>query len=469
MAKKPVSVFRVPAPPTESLLIRLGHGWLRSRLRKDEASFFALLIGDSGTLPESLGATDGKGLRRHLESKPPRTLILFKDGHEKEIVESLPAIAEIGRRSPRFLLLIPQHSSPPAKRKPGRVISAIACDPGFFLGLAEAATDKLGAVPFHASIAAIEETDPEFNFLARQFPVRLESSAPVPAFSLRVIIPHRGDLYHIRNCLRRTLFAVQGLNASIHVALDEDPSPDHANLAAEFPTVHFWRVTPCGGGPYVPRHLLGLAATEDFVAFQDSDDVPTADRFRALLRHAAEERGDVVGSHVLDVHEDVHRVKAMRYPLDAVTPLMTKPQNTVFHPTTIVRTTALHKSGGFSTAHRMACDREFNLRSYLLGCNLRNTDEFLYIRRMRSDSLIHSPETGMRSEARKQLHTVWHRDYRRIMAAELALPDSSIAPKHLHPLPQLIPISALAREHAARRTPGTDRVSTAELGPGHSI
>ena len=69
-----------------------------------------------------------------------------------------------------------------------------------------------------------------------------------------------------------------------------------------------------------------------------------------------------------------------------------------------------------------------------------DVDEFLYLRRVRSDSLVHSQATGMKSTVRQELHDAWPRDFAEIQGGRLALEDSSLAPHHLDPLPELIPL-----------------------------
>jgi hypothetical protein len=420
-------------------------------LRKPTTEILALVLDPRATLVKPLGVLSGDDFKKQVEGTSASHVVVVRENHLRHLIEALPAMLAETAELKRYAMLVPHRTPPPPKRRPGRDVHGLICDPQTFCSLPRGSFRKPKSLPYHAAMFGIETTDPEFTLLCRQAPY---SAAPAPRMpagrSIRVIIPHRGDLGHLRNCLRRTLLALRGVDGRVNVALDEDPRDEHLALVREFPTVKFWRVEPNGGGPYVPRHILGMSAQETYVAFQDSDDVPTRDRFSKLLIEAEGQNADVVGSHVIDLHEDRDRAKAMRYPVDAVSPLETKPQNTVFHPTTIVRSNALRTANGFSTIRRMASDREFNLRSFFLQQSLRNTDEFLYVRRMRADSLIHSPETGMKSQARKELHVMWHADWVRILNRELTLEESTIRARHLEPMPRLVPVeSAVAAQRDA--------------------
>jgi hypothetical protein len=419
---------------------------VRLLLRKPPSEIIGLVLDPTAKFVSSLGTMEGPRFKALIEGSRATHVMTAREDHVVNLIDALPGILRETASLSRYVMLAPHRTPPPVKRKPGRYVHSMICDPQTYTVLHERAHRRPKSIPFYAALHAIETLDSEFTLLARHLPFKDLPAPRAPSGkSLRVIIPHRGDLAHLRNCLRRTLLAVRGIDARIHVALDEDKRDEHDALAHDFPTIRFWRVEPNGGGPYVPRHLLGTTAPESYVAFQDSDDVPTRDRFARLLADAETERADVVGSHVIDLHEDRFRAKAMRYPIDAVTPIDMKPQNTVFHPTSIVNSLALRSAGGFSTVRRFASDREFNLRTYFLGQKLRNIDEFLYVRRMRADSLIHSPETGMKSLARKQLHEIWHADWIRILNNELTLEESSLRATHLESMPRLVPVGAPER------------------------
>lgn len=417
-------------------------------LRKPQTEVLALILDPRTTLVKTLGVLSGDDLKKQVEGSSASHVVLLRENHLEKMVDSLGSLVQETADFERFAILLPHRTAPPVKRKPGRDVHGLVCDAQTFCSLPRGGYRKPKSLPYHAAMFGIETPDGEFSLLCRQAPYTAEVAPRAnTGKSVRVIIPHRGDLAHLRNCLRRTVLAMRGVEGKVNVALDEDPRVEHEALAREFPSVRFWRVEPNGGGPYVPRHILGVSAQETYVAFQDSDDVPTRDRFSRLIREAEGQNADVVGSHVIDLHEDRDRAKAMRYPIDAVSPIETKPQNTVFHPTTVVRSMALRTAGGFSTIRRFASDREFNLRSFFLSQTLRNIDEFLYVRRMRADSLIHSPETGMKSQARKELHVKWHADWIRILNRETTLEESSIRASHLDPMPRLVPVGAAEPAH----------------------
>jgi hypothetical protein len=451
MAPAPMTVIRFPAAGLEPGAVGAGHRLHAAMLlRGVETDSTIVLIDRAASMASKSETQKYSELASRVEDDRVVGCFVVGQRQLRPAAHSLAHLGALVGDAKRYVALMPRRRSDlPHKRKPGRPIDSLMIDPQSFSEVLRSGKVAPKYWPYFAAIRAIESLDPDQVILAPQLPLVARPMLPVPNTPVRVVIPHRGDLAHLRNCLHRVAKAGEGLDLRVSVALDEDERPEHEALVRSFPAVQFFRVTPSGGGPYVPRHLLGMAAQEPMVVFQDSDDVPTRDRFRILLATAAARNSDVVGSHVLDVHEDVLRVKAMRYPLDAIAPLIRKPQNTVFHPATLVRTEALRAAEGFSTVRRMACDREFNLRAFFLSLDLRNVDDFLYVRRMRSDSLIHSADTGMKSAARKQLHEMWHEDFRRILAAEIDVRGSSIWPRHLDPLPQLVSLTSVERGVAA--------------------
>jgi hypothetical protein len=61
---------------------------------------------------------------------------------------------------------------------------------------------------------------------------------------------------------------------------------------------------------------------------------------------------------------------------------------------------------------------------------LRNVNEFLYIRRIRADSLTQAPETGIFLPAREAHSAALRSDFERIKRKELSLEDSTLKTQH---------------------------------------
>jgi hypothetical protein len=253
--------------------------------------------------------------------------------------------------------------------------------------------------------------------------------APGPLCDFDVIIPHRGLERHLRLCVdsvRR-----QRVEGRISVALDQearcvkflrDVKADSA--------VRVFQCFPHPVGPYVARHRLGHAATAQFIAWQDSDDVSLPARFRTLADAANRHGAGLVGSHELEVDETKRQVVAVRYPLDVNAALdQIGAAHQLLFPMTIVRREVFAAVGGLSTNRIFSLDVNFWLAASLHTRAI-NVDEFLYIRRRRPGSLTRRPDLGSHSEARKALRAKREADYLAIRAGTLRIENSSLALRH---------------------------------------
>ncbi len=243
-----------------------------------------------------------------------------------------------------------------------------------------------------------------------------------------VAIPHAGPLGPLDSLLELlTTSAPEGVR--IAVGFDEGPGPEHRRLVERYPSVDFWAVDPPGGGPYVIREFLARRATEPWIVFQDSDDVPCVDRLATLLSAVRERPVDVLGSWELQVNERRRRLTAVRFPVDASAAIRSDGETAQLHPTTIANTRALRRMGGFSTAHRFAADREIQLRS-AFDFDLRNLDRVLYVRSRRTGTLSTAPDSGMRSAARAELRERWHEAYLKIRDGGVPIAAGGLGPVH---------------------------------------
>ncbi len=249
---------------------------------------------------------------------------------------------------------------------------------------------------------------------------------PLP--SARIVIPHRGDL----GMMERLLAALsecrsEGLRAC--VGFDEPIGDAHRRLVKEHPEVDFYGVAPDEVGPYVLRHFLAMRAHEELVIFQDSDDLPTIDRFDTLRREMQRSSADVIGSQEIRIEEYRKRIGAVRYGLDVNHAVSISLRNPQLHPSTAVRTASLQKSGGLSTVRRFASDREFLLR-YVQTMRGENLPQMLYLRLTMESSLTRRADTGMQSRARLRLRERWSRDLDLIRSGRKTLEETSLAVQH---------------------------------------
>ncbi|HEX2190537.1 MAG TPA: hypothetical protein VHG51_16635 [Longimicrobiaceae bacterium] len=239
------------------------------------------------------------------------------------------------------------------------------------------------------------------------------------------IVPHRGDLGHLRTCLHYLDRQERPVDA-VDVCFDEEVGEPHAGLMRERPGSRFFVTAPTGVGPYVARRERGENAPEELMLFQDSDDASCTNRLACLLDVVREFPGALVGSHTIELDLTAALVRAVRFPLDVRRALAPGPRYSQLHGTTIVPRESFRRIGGFSTAWKVAADEQFLLRAFFRIPTIRNADEFLYVTRLRPDSLIASPETGMRSALRQELWPQWRRAFYRVRDGQERLEDSPL-------------------------------------------
>ncbi|HSP97748.1 MAG TPA: glycosyltransferase [Candidatus Dormibacteraeota bacterium] len=376
---------------------------------------------------------DGGAARERLARRPGR-LVAFLHADDvagRDVGRLLDTPASAADESIAFL--VPRgHRDPNAARDVVGVRSFL-CSPEFFQR--HHARILAGDPPaYGAAEAALAHP---IALRALQWPARSARASARGDASLldppvTWLVPHRGDPAFLDTCLAHLRRAAARHDA-IWVCLDEPPAPAHTDFVRAYPEVRFWRCSPDGVGPYVARHVLGLAATTDILIFQDSDDVPLHGRRAALVAAIRADGLDMVGSHELRLEDRERRVMGLRFPEDINAALRRDPNDlhVFLHPTTAVRVAALRAIGGFSTVRTFATDMQFLYRAHFsLRC--RNLDDFLYLRRKRPGSLTTSPGTGHGELPRMLLENRWRRDFTRVSAGELSLADSSLTPEH-HP------------------------------------
>ncbi len=175
------------------------------------------------------------------------------------------------------------------------------------------------------------------------------------------------------------------------------------------------------------RQELANRSLEPALVWQDSDDLPTTDRFAALWAEMQSTGCQMVGSQELRLDELAERVEAWRYPLDVSAAFARRTGDPILPATTMVLRSAFHRAGGLSTDQRIGNDTQFLLRASF-SMNIRNADAFLYIRRRHPESLTESPETGRRSPLRSQLGQAWSADFEAVQQGTLSLEQSSLRP-----------------------------------------
>jgi hypothetical protein len=366
-----------------------------------------------------------------------------------DVLRHLPhLVPEIAAYEPG-LLLLPRYAPPPSKGSDkDKKLRSFGCSPQWLRELAElGAQESTSELCYEACRLAFDAPSLAPRVLARQVPpatfwrslaarrrraLRF-ADAPAsggvrPAGSARVIVPHAGDLSE----LARLLGLLEGLvrpPVVVSVGFDEPISEAHRALVRRFPDFSFHSVEPAGAGPYVVRHFLGSEAKEDFLIFQDSDDVPCLDRIPLLTRAMTETDYDLLGSHEVRIDDRFRSAYRVRFPVDVNRALRRSTKHPQLHPTTVVRSAAFQAAGGLSTSRRFASDREFLLRGYF-SMRIGNLSDYLYLRRKREGSLTTSGETGMHSPVRRELRKRWNLEFKAVRRGKLPLAESVLCVNH---------------------------------------
>lgn len=259
-----------------------------------------------------------------------------------------------------------------------------------------------------------------------------------------MVIPHKGELSLLKNALFSIKKQKQPIN-QVTVCLDEAVTDEHYEIAEAYKEFRFFSNHPTGVGPYPPRDVVARNTDKAVIFFQDSDDISTVDRASAQLSALNNKEMDVVGSHEIRINKLTQQVEAFRYPLKVNEALDHEVVHALFFPTTAIKKEAYLKAGGLSTIRRHSSDTQFWFRSYFY-LNMRNIDEFLYVRVKREGSLTTAPGTSLNSPVRERTKHRWCRDFANVSSQKLPLLESSLLDEYRDEDFSLIPLEKENRE-----------------------
>jgi hypothetical protein len=252
---------------------------------------------------------------------------------------------------------------------------------------------------------------------------------------------------HLETALSSILACRGADRLRIRVGLDADDIEPYRRLSEKFPVVEFYSAKPTPAGPYVVRTLLIDQSAEPVTMFHDSDDLSCSDRFQELLGSLDDDDDGVglVGSHELRIDEITESLIAVRFPLNVSRALALGADHAQLHPSTVIRRAIYQASGGFSTDRDFSNDTQFIQRVYFFT-QIRNVDEFLYIRRKHQGAITARPDVGLGTVIRLRTEAAWRNDFHRVSAGTLNLDQSSLRAQHTtggHSLSECFPAPAL--------------------------
>jgi len=261
-----------------------------------------------------------------------------------------------------------------------------------------------------------------FNrIIVRQIPFGL--SDHVVTHVCDVVIPHRGNVLHLHT-LTRFLNRLKNLN--VFIGIDQPVLGEDFIFGQNYKDVSFYSFKPNPVGPYVIRNWLINEGEAEFVFFQDSDDIPCADRFERLSAFMYENEIPLCGSHEIRLDYFKRTVQAVRYPLNVSAALQNGPVHALLHPSSAILRKEFFACNRLSDNRIFANDTKFLYYCYFKLAKISNIDEFLYIRRLRPGSLTTSPDTCIGSLERTYLINRWVLDFTLVKGNLLKLEDSCL-------------------------------------------
>lgn len=261
------------------------------------------------------------------------------------------------------------------------------------------------------------------KILIREIPIKIDIIQPQNLCD--VIIPHLGDNTYLKNLLH---FLEQISGIKVSVGIDQEISPVIFELKELNENVSFYYFEPNPIGPYVIRNRLIDESHENFIFFQDSDDIPCFDRFDRIIQYMKKDNCELCGSHELRIDYYTRTVQAVRFPIDVKAALRVGPWHSLLHPASSINREAFYKCFKLSEERTFGNDTKFLLFSYFFLHSIKNIGEFLYIRRKRPNSLTTSPETMIDSPIRNAWLNAWNYDFEDVKRGSIRLNHSSIFP-----------------------------------------
>lgn len=259
------------------------------------------------------------------------------------------------------------------------------------------------------------------RIIVRQIPFGVEEVLTINHCD--VIIPHRGHTAYLRNLIS---FLNKLKNINVFVGIDEPLTREKFEFRHSYPNTFFYSFKPNPIGPYVIRNWLINEGRSHFVFFQDSDDIPCADRFERLSSFMTRNSIPFCGSHEIRMNYFNKTIQAIRYPKNVTTLLKNGPANALLNASCAIERNAFYYCNRLSEDKIFANDTKFLYYSYFKLKKIGNIDEFLYIRRLYPGSLTTSPLTSIGSPIRMHLINRWVIDFALVKLGLLKLEDSCL-------------------------------------------
>jgi len=323
-----------------------------------------------------------------------------------------------------FIILTPQKNPPKHTASEDECVYSFCCSLAFFNQTFNSSgkiritsTDLLFTL-----LERITQGSSHFNkILVKQLPFSIKHI--IPNADVDVVIPHRGENLYLRNVLHYLSY-IKGTVG--FVGIDQEIDKGIETILSHRPEISVYNFSPNPVGPYVIRNTLIDQGKSALIFFQDSDDLPCADRFQLLSEYMNRSGSALCGSHELRMDYYTKTVQAVRYPLDVTAALKYGPWHPLLHPASAIERKIFYECNKLSEERKFGNDTKFLLYSYFIINSISNINEFLYIRKRHPNSLTTSPATMIGSEIRRDLLRKWNTDFVLIKSNKLKLEDSSL-------------------------------------------
>jgi len=339
-----------------------------------------------------------------------------------ELVKSLNYIYSDDQNA--FVLLTNRKSPPLYMARADELIYSFCCNFYLFKKVIKA----FGDTRFYSRNFLFEILDHIFKsslgfdkVYVRQMPIENLKISKIPKGD--IIVPHRGNETYLQNLLK---FITQTDQTNVLIGLDQETNHELITLKNKYDETSFFDFSPNPVGPYVIRNWLIDSSKGELIYFQDSDDIPCADRFTMLSDYMYMNKCDWCGSHEIKMDYYNKFVQAIRYPVNVMAALTKGPGHSLLLPASVIKRNSFYLGGKLSEERIFGNDTKFLYHSYFLFNNIKNIDEFLYIRRIHPDSLTTSIDTGLDSPIRRELLKNWVREFDRVKNGILNLERTTL-------------------------------------------
>ena len=186
---------------------------------------------------------------------------------------------------------------------------------------------------------------------------------------------------------------------------DGDPEPPWPALAdIEDPRLIRFDLRE-NNGPYFALDIALKATPDPLFLIQDADDWSVPHRVATLIEMLRNDHSNYAFSAIQQFSDSGRGTVILDRPLCSRRPdtVPTVEFRSLIFNHGLFQVSALKRLGGYFGGFRLSYDMLLTNLLLLVG-SVSWTPEFLYWRRLRAASLTRSPETGLRSKARRQVH-----------------------------------------------------------------